>query len=219
MLGRVVMADVAATLVDLSVRDFLQVEKVPGAEAGAGGDWSLRPRLAPASRAGAALLGYEETLLKGLSRPGEAGHLSSLPGQSAHLLDATRSAIVRESAHRGWLRHLDHHKQTDEGEELTRKARAYQRQVRHFVSVNSGPEGQAVPDELLPYALRFGLMASDDAPLVQFAHAWVVAFADLPGWQPPQPKHPGPEPDYGPLLNNDDQMSSQIAMVAFQLGM
>jgi hypothetical protein len=215
MLGRVVMADIAATLVDLCARDFLQLEKVPGADGG--DDWSLRPRPALAGHAGVALLGYEETLLKGLARQGEDCRVSWLPSQAAHLLDATRSAIVHESVHRGWLRHLDH-KQTDEGEEFTRKARSFQRQVRHFISEASG-NSPAVPGELLPYALRFGLMASDDAPLVQFAHAWVVAFADLPGWQAPQPPKAVYAPDYGPLLNDDDHMSRQIAMVAFQLGM
>ena len=38
----------------------------------------------------------------------------------------------------------------------------------------------------LPYALRFGLLSDEQVPLVRFAHAWVRAFADLPGWAPPE---------------------------------
>jgi len=213
MLGRVVIADIAVTLVDLCVRDFIQVKTVPGADAGS--DWSLRQRPATASPRGrASLLGYEEMLLAGLPFQRGACNLSSLPGQAAHLLDATRSAVVRDSVHRGWLRHLDHHQRTEKGEELAGNVRVFRGRLRHFVS---GQAARAVPDELLPYALRFGFMARDDAPLVQFAHAWVEAFADLPGWQAPAPEPRRPAPEYGPLLNNDDEMSRQIARAAFWL--
>jgi hypothetical protein len=214
MLGRVIMGDIAVTLVDLCVRDLIRVEKVPGSDAGS--DWLLRPRLASAPQHWrTSLLGYEETLLKGLSHQGETCHLSSLPGQ-ARLLDATRSAVVRDSVHHGWLRHLDHQKRTGEGEELARKIRGFQRQLRHFTS---GQGSRAVPDKLLPYALHFGYMARDDAPLVQFAHAWVEAFADLPGWRAPEPKHPEFDQVQGPLLTNDDSMSKDLASAAFLLGM
>lgn len=214
MLGRVIMGDIAVTLVDLCVRNLLQVEQVPAA--GGSSDWSLRPRpgSAPQHRR-VSLLGYEETLLGGLSDQGEACHLSLLPTQGARLLDATRSAIVRDSVHHGWLRHLDHHKRTDEGEELARKIKVFQRQLRSFVSDHGNQE---VPDRLLPYALHFGYMASSDAPLAQFAHAWVEAFADLPGWRAPEPPK-RPDIDSGPLLTNDDTMSRQIATAAFLLGM
>lgn len=207
------MGDIAVTLVDLCVRDLIQVEKVPGM--GAGSDWLLRPRLASApGHRRTSLLGYEETLLKGLSHEGGTCRLSSLPGHAAHLLDATRSAVVRDSVHHGWLRHLDQQERTDEGEELAREIRSFQRQLRHFTS---GRGTQGVPDKLLPYALHFGYMARDDAPLVQFAHAWVEAFADLPGWRAPDPKRP--EFTQGPLLTNDDGMSRDIANAAFLWGM
>jgi hypothetical protein len=67
----------------------------------------------------------------------------------------------------------------------------------------------------MPYALRFGLLAPDGAPLVQFAHAWVELFGGLPGWRPPEYRRP--EPDSGPLLNNDEEMSRQIFRAAFYL--
>jgi hypothetical protein len=46
---------------------------------------------------------------------------------------------------------------------------------------------RALEGELLPYALRFGLLSDQPTPLVRFAQAWVRAFADLPGWVPPKP--------------------------------
>jgi hypothetical protein len=209
LLGRVALGDIAATLADLCVRGFLTVEQVE--RAGDGGDWSLLSSRRPAGRGGAPLLGYEEKLLDGLSRQADACLLSSLAGQATHLLDATRSAVVHDSVHRGWLRHLDHQR-TDEGDELAGRLRSFQRQLRHFVS---GPGAQGVPDELMPYALRFGLLAVGSAPLVDFAHAWVEAFGGLPGWRPPE--YHRPEPDSGPLLNNDDEMSAQILTAAFFL--
>ena len=212
LLGRVAMGDIAATLADLCVRDFMQVEQIP--DAGAGRQWSVRLRRRPAGRADGSLLRYEETLLNGLPRHGEACTLSSLGGQATRLLDATRVAVVHESVHRGWLRRLDHHQRTAEGDELAGRVRGFQRQLRHFVS---GPGSQGMPDELLPYALRFGLLARDDAPLVQFAHAWVEAFGSLPGWRPPEYHRPEPDIDSGPLLSNDDEMSRQIMNAAFLL--
>jgi hypothetical protein len=53
-----------------------------------------------------------------------------------------------------------------------------------------GEDQRALSGQLLPYALRFGLLADEQAPLVRFAHAWARAFADLPGWAPPKPARP-----------------------------
>jgi hypothetical protein len=49
---------------------------------------------------------------------------------------------------------------------------------------------RALEGRLLPYALRFGLMSDQQAPLIRFAQGWVRAFADLPGWVPPKPTRP-----------------------------
>lgn len=212
MIGRVIMGDIAVTLVDLCVRGLIEVEQVSGS--GERGDWLLRPRLASAPQhRRESLLGYEETLLNGLAHEGESCRLSSLKSEAAHLVDATRSAIVHEAVHRGWLRHLHHQERTGEGEELAQKIRAFQRQLRHFISEQGH---QAVPAGLLPYALHFGLIARDDGPLAGFAHAWVEAFADLPGWRAPERERPSF--DDGPLLTNDDQMSMQLANAMYLLG-
>ena len=42
---------------------------------------------------------------------------------------------------------------------------------------------EAISVALLPFALHFGLVSEDSMPLAQFAHAWVRAFGDLPGWR------------------------------------
>jgi hypothetical protein len=211
-IGRVIMGDIAVTAVDLCVRDLLAVEEIPVADGR--GDWLLRPRLASATQQRrTSLLGYEETLLEGLARQGEAFLLSSLSRQAAHLLDATRSAIVRDAVHHGWLRHLDHEKRTDEGDELAHKIWAFQGQLKDFISERGK---QAVPAELLPYALHFGYVLREDSPLTRFAHAWVDAFADLPGWRTRDPQRSGFDDD--PMLTLDDRMRQAVANEAFFLG-
>lgn len=211
IIGRVIMGDIAVTLVDLCVRDLIRIEKTAGPDGP--GDWVLRPRLASAPRQRReSLLGYEETLLKGLSRHGETCLLSSLSGQAASLLDATRSAIVRDAVHHGWLRHLDRQKRTDEGDELAHEIWAFQGQLKDFISARGS---RAVPDELLPYALHFGYPARDDAPLVQFAHAWVEAFANLPGWGSGEPRGPGSD---DAMLTKEERMRQAFFKEAFILG-
>ena len=51
---------------------------------------------------------------------------------------------------------------------------------------------RALEGQLLPYALRFGLLSDQKTPPVRFAQAWVRAFVELPGWVPPKPA-----PEYG----------------------
>jgi hypothetical protein len=52
---------------------------------------------------------------------------------------------------------------------------------------------------MLPYALHFSLVSDDAAPLARFAHAWVKAFGELPGWRPPKP----------PKATYDDQVEEE----------
>jgi hypothetical protein len=42
------------------------------------------------------------------------------------------------------------------------------------------------------YALHFGMAERDQLPLAGFAHAWVAAFASLPGWH----QLPARRPDF-----------------------
>lgn len=63
--------------------------------------------------------------------------------------------------------------------------RSLRRELRKFKS-DGGEE--ALGGTLLPFELRFGLVSGDQLPLARFAHDWVRAFVDLPGWRPAQPR-------------------------------
>jgi hypothetical protein len=183
VLGRVIMGDIAVTLVDLIQRGLLAVE-----ETADGGDWLLTPLrgTAPRQKHGA-LLDYEKRLLDGLSEGGGESRLSSLADRFEKVLDETRKVLIREAAYQGWLRNLRHDQRTPKGEELAAQVRSFRRELRRLVAAG---DQRALSGQLLPYALRFGLLADEQAPLVRFAHAWVRAFADLPGWAPPKPARP-----------------------------
>ena len=195
VLGRVIMGDIAVTLVDLIQRELLTVR-----ETADGGDWLLTLTAGTAARRRPdALLDYEKRLLDGLSQDGGDSRLSSLAGRFPKVLEETRKLLVREAAHRGWLRHLHHDQRTPEGEELAEHVRSFRRDLRRLVA---GGDQAAISGQLLPYALRFGLLSDEQVPLVRFTHTWVRAFAHLPGWAPPQPKRP----EYG----NDQPLFGKV---------
>ena len=171
LLGRVIIGDIAVTLVDLARRGLLTVEPADG------DDWLLT-----ANDAGA--LGYEERLLAGLVAAGTPVRLSSLtPGFGRHM-DKARSEIVAAAIHRGWIRRLRHGQRTPEGQELATRVRAFQRDLRRAMP-EWGPDLTA--GALLPFAMRFGFVTDDEIPLVRFAHAWVRTLVHEPGWTPPRP--------------------------------
>jgi hypothetical protein len=92
VLGRVIMGDVAVTLVELIQRELLIVE-----EPADGGDWLLT--VAAGTAAGpkrGALLDDEKRLLDGVGEGGGA-RLSSLADGFGRVLDETRKALVREA--------------------------------------------------------------------------------------------------------------------------
>jgi hypothetical protein len=183
VLGRVIMGDIAVTLVDLIQRELLTVEEITD-----GGDWLLTLVAGTATRQKhGALLHYERRLLNGLSEGGGESRLSSLADRFGKVLDETRKVLIRDAAHRGWLRHLRHDQRTTKGEELAGHVRSFRRDLRRLVAEG---DQSALSGQLLPYALRFGLLSDQQVPLVRFAHAWVRAFADLPGWAPPTPTRP-----------------------------
>jgi hypothetical protein len=191
-IGRVIIGDVAATLVDLAVRGYLAVEQDTAADHG---DWLL-------TRAGAghrsdSLLEYEQILLSGLPRDATTCRLSALAGQFPETLDRMRTAVTQDAVHRGWLKHLHHDERTEQGEELAMRIRAFQRELR---SLKSTSGTSALDGRLLPYALHFGLAQPDQDRLVSFAHAWRAMFADLPGWRPPERKQ-------APVPSDSDQVS------------
>jgi len=178
MLGRVIIGDVAATLVDLAVRRLVRVEADDEG-------WRLGSlvKSAPRHRLDS-LLAYEEVLLDGLAT--ERG-LSELASSLPRRLDKTRSAIVHDAVHRGWLKHLSHDERTEQGEALAERLQAFRRDLRRL---NNAIGADAFTEQLLPWALRCALAEPDWSPLIQFAHDFADTFADLPGWAPPAYKHP-----------------------------
>lgn len=184
LLGRVIISDVAVTLVDLSTRRLLGVDGHDGEDT----QWLFRSLHTRAPRYRLqTLLPYERMLLEGLFSDGTQAALSSLtPPRMAKVLKHTRAALVHDAVHRGWLRHLHHDQRTAAGEQLAARIRGFQRGLRHFAA-EQGED--AVSDSLLPYAVRFGMMRDGARPLAKFARAWMDTFADLPGWHQPAPKH------------------------------
>jgi hypothetical protein len=177
LLGRVVMGDIAVTLVDLAQRGLLRVE-----EADDGADWLLAPpHGVPARRA---ISEYEAKLLDQLPGQERPALLSSLAADLGQGLGKVRRALEREGVAQGWVRRLRHGQRTPKGEELARHVRSFQRELRKL-KLDEGEE--AISDTLLPFALRFGLVSGDQPPLARFAHDWVRALGDLSGWRPAQP--------------------------------
>jgi len=212
--GRVILGDIAATAVDLSLRGWLQIEPA-GGEAG---DWVLTPAV-PAED-GQDPVEYERVLLEWIARPGYAARLASLATDLPAGLAEVREGLVRDAVHRGWLHRLRHHERTKAGEELGGQLRAFRRELR-AVRAGSGPK--FLDGHLLPYALHFGLAGSRH-PLARFAHDWVVAFAELPEWRGPARWRTDSEWDAGirPAVHTrtleEDIMSRDVAGMLWVAG-
>ena len=87
VLGRVIMGDIAVTLVDLIQRGFLTVEETTDH-----GDWRLTLVTGTGTKKqklGGVLLDYEKRLLDGLSEDGGESRLSSLAARFGKALDET----------------------------------------------------------------------------------------------------------------------------------
>jgi len=200
MLGRVIIGDIAVTLADLAVRQFLAVREQgdyhePG---GAQTDWSLTAvQAAGLAHRRESLLGYERALLDAVTGSSQET-VSSLAPRMTQILAHTRREILHDAVRNGWLRHIRHDQRTDEGEQLAARIRTFQIQLRHFAT-SHGEEILAGP--LLPYAMHFGLVHGDDLPLARFARHWVREFSVLPGWHQEQPKAPDPLTEPMPVDN------------------
>lgn len=72
--------------------------------------------------------------------------------------------------------------------------------------------------DLLPYALHFGLIFDEHMPLVRFAHAWVRAFADQPGWAVAKPDRVQFDDRIAPATDPGDHMLRQMGTAAFLMG-
>jgi len=192
LIGRVIMGDIAATVVDLALRQHIRVEEAPNE------GWLI-------SRSGNSnsqtLAAYEKTLLDVL--PDAPALLSGIENS---VPEETRKALVHDGVARGWLRHLLHER-TAVAEELATHVLAFRRQMRQALR-DHNPD--ALADSLLPYALHFGLAADDGAPLARFSQAWVDTFAHLPGWRPAAPARRAE--DVTITINSDHDLANAAAM-------
>lgn len=199
MLGRVIIGDIATTLVDLTVRGMLAVEEQE--QHGQAG-WLLG-----AGRTGHqqdTLLTYEKTLLTAVSDGSLPVTMQSLAPRMPEVLARARDEIMHDAVSNGWLHRFHHEQRTDAGEQLAMRIRRFQRDLRRFAT-DQGKD--ALTSRLLPYALHFGLLERDQPTLVKFAHAWVAAFASLPGWHQPDPSPPNlDQPDAVAKPTIDEQM-------------
>jgi uncharacterized membrane protein YgcG len=91
--------DVAATIVDLSVRRYLVIEEIERRGWVAKPDWKLTRRPGPDPD----LLPYERRLLQALFRDGDEVRLSALRNRFADELREVREALYDEAVRRGWF--------------------------------------------------------------------------------------------------------------------
>src|ERR1700723_3310772 len=111
VLGRVVMGDIAVTLVDLAQRDLLRVEETDD-----GADWLLSPLHGISVRR--AIVEYETKLLEQVAGRGEIVRLSYLATGLGQGLGKVRRALEHEVVAQRWVRRLHHDQRTPKGEEL-----------------------------------------------------------------------------------------------------
>lgn len=206
--GRVVLGDIAATAVDLSLRGLLRV----GGDGCEPGDWTLAP--VPPPGAGDPQE-YEQLLLEWPARLGRTATLSSLAAELPGGLAEVRDALVRDAVHRGWLHHLRRHERTRAGTEMAARLRVFRQELRH-----ASP--RARDGQLLPWALHFGLAGPGD-PMTRFTRAWASAFTGLPEWQAPARwRSTGQEAQPPPPVRrrslHDDIMSNDVGAMLWVTG-
>ncbi len=192
LVRRVIMGDIAATIVDLAEQGLVAVSETDSG-------WSVQvvPARSPVKRQ-QELLAYERQLLAELPMPTAGQSVPTLPDLAATLgpgLNRVRTEVVREAVRQGWVRRWSRGQLTDSGERFTAQVSAFGRQLRRLSGDGST---DLLADALLPYALRFHLVARDQTPLAAFAAAWAEAFTDLPGWRPPERRRPERDDWYNP---------------------
>ena len=154
--GSVRPALIAATLVDLHRRGYLDLDEV---DDGTTRDWILtqstqrRPAGPPdAAEPADVLLRYEKTLLRGLFGHQQQVRLSGLAstGGAARAIGRVYRQLDRQAARRGWLKARE-----DPQDPLFRTLRAFRQDLRRLKS--ACPDQWAAGQEYLPYAIAFGL--------------------------------------------------------------
>jgi len=129
-------------------------------------------------------------LLAALPMPADDRAAPAFPDLAATMgtrLDRVRAEIEKEAVRRGWVHRWHHGELTDTGDRLVAELGRFGGELRQL-KAESGDE--ALTGDLLPYALRFHLVARDEVPLARFATAWAEVFASLPGWKAPGYQHP-----------------------------
>jgi hypothetical protein len=155
--GSVRPALIAATLVDLHHRGFIDIDE---ADDGKARDWILtrtaqrQPARPLADSPGSAdvLLYYEKTLLHGLFGHQRQVRLSGLAstGGAARAVSRVYRQLDRQAARRGWLK-----ARQDPQDPLFRTLRAFRQDLRRLTP--AGPGQWAAGHEYLPYAIAFGV--------------------------------------------------------------
>ncbi len=197
LLGRVIMGDIAATLADLASREAIIVKETPA------GSWLVSVNH---DFDGHGLAGYEKALLHDLP-----GSLEPIGGIKDSVPERVRSALINDGIARGWLRHFQHDQRTPRAEGLAGQLRAFHRELRQLRQEH----GQdALSGGLLPYAIHFGLVSADAVPLTRLAHAWVSAFAHLPGWRPAAPARTYNDEPISISSDHDLQNAANLAWAA-----
>jgi hypothetical protein len=169
VLGRVIMGDMAVTMVDLASRSFVRIEADRDL-------WILRPAPVPGYRR-ESLLAYERTLLDALARRGPETSLTEDLGPD---LAKVHTGLVKEAVRQGWIRRLRHDRRTGKGDEVAARLSAFEGEMRGFKASAGVP---ALTGDLLPWALHYALVPRDSLPLARFADAWVHELGGLPGWR------------------------------------
>jgi len=179
LLGRVIMGDVAVTLVDLAQRGLVKVTEIRDGET-ALADWALAVEARPVSPSERDLLmAFEKALIDGLSTYDRPARLQVLAAEFSLVLSKVRAELLREAVHRGWVRRWHNDQRTPEAEELARRLRAFRGELRQL---KAEQDEDALARDWLPYALHFGLVSGDQIPLTRFALSWVDAFSGLESW-------------------------------------
>lgn len=209
VLGRVIMGDVAVTLVDLAQRGRVDLSESRDSDH-ATTDWMVAatPRPDP-------LPGYEQILWDGLADYDEPARLSVLAAEFSLVLSKVRTELIGEAVHRGWLRHWRHGQRTPQGEELARQLRAFRGEL-HQLKAEQGED--VLVRDWLPYALHFGLVSCDRIHLARFARSWVDAFKGLDSWSHAEPRPRRPDEEIAFPKDEWRGMSLELA-AAWEMGL
>jgi hypothetical protein len=143
MLGRVIMGDIAVTLVDLAQRGLVDVTAGDG-------DWLITSAGQPTATP---VMPFEQTLLDGLSGYPDPVPLLVLSAEFSLVLSKVRNQIVHHAVQYGWVRRWHHDQRTVVAAELAGQLRAFrvirkhrcQRKLSSFAATTASPSSRSDP--------------------------------------------------------------------------